>query len=81
MIFPSSFVELLVVDTHLPIGDSSLMNEFIFLIVDNSHPPFFGTTCTRLTHSLSETGQITPALSSFNTSFFTTSLIVLFSRH
>jgi hypothetical protein len=37
MIFPSSFVELPVVDTHLPTGDSPLRNEFIFLIVDNSY--------------------------------------------
>jgi hypothetical protein len=37
MIFLSSFVELLVVDTHLPTGDSLLRNEFIFLNVDNSH--------------------------------------------
>jgi hypothetical protein len=37
MIFPSSFVKLLVVDTHLPTGDSLLRNEFIFLIADNSH--------------------------------------------
>jgi hypothetical protein len=37
MIFPSSIVELLVVDTHSPTGDSSLRNEFIFLIADNSH--------------------------------------------
>jgi hypothetical protein len=37
MIFRSSFVELSVVDTHPPTGDSSLRNEFIFLIVDNSH--------------------------------------------
>jgi hypothetical protein len=37
MIFTSSFVELLVVNAHLPTGDSALRNEFIFLIVDNSH--------------------------------------------
>jgi hypothetical protein len=37
MIFSSSFVELLVVDTHLPTCDNPLRNEFIFLIVDNSH--------------------------------------------
>jgi hypothetical protein len=37
MVFLSSFVELPVVDTHLPTGDSPLRNEFIFLIVDNSH--------------------------------------------
>jgi hypothetical protein len=33
MILPSSFVELPVVDTHPPTGDSTLRNEFIFLIV------------------------------------------------
>jgi hypothetical protein len=37
MIFSSSFVELPVVDTHLPTGDSPLRNEFIFLIANNSH--------------------------------------------
>jgi hypothetical protein len=37
MIFLNSFVELLVVDTHPPTGDSLLRNEFIFLIADNSH--------------------------------------------
>jgi hypothetical protein len=37
MIFSSSFVELLVVDTHPPTGDSPLRNEFILLIADNSH--------------------------------------------
>jgi hypothetical protein len=37
MIFLSSFVELPVVDTHPPTGDSPLRNEFIFLIADNSH--------------------------------------------
>jgi hypothetical protein len=37
MIFLSSFVELLVVDTHPPTGDSSLRNELIFLIADNRH--------------------------------------------
>jgi hypothetical protein len=37
MIFPSSFVELLIVDIHSPTGDSPLRNEFIFLIADNSH--------------------------------------------
>jgi hypothetical protein len=37
MIFLSSFVELLLVDTHPPTDDSSVTNEFIFLIVDNSH--------------------------------------------
>jgi hypothetical protein len=37
MIFPSSFIELLVVETHPSIGDSPLRNEFIFLIADNSH--------------------------------------------
>jgi hypothetical protein len=37
MIFLSSFVELPVVETHLSTGDSLLRNEFIFLIVDNSH--------------------------------------------
>jgi hypothetical protein len=35
MIFPSSFVDLPLVDTHLPTGDSLLRNEFIFLIADN----------------------------------------------
>jgi hypothetical protein len=37
MIFPSSFVELLIVDTHPPTGDNPLRNEFIFLSADNSH--------------------------------------------
>jgi hypothetical protein len=37
MIFSSSFVELPVVDTHPPTGDSPLRNEFIFLITGNSH--------------------------------------------
>jgi hypothetical protein len=37
MIFPSSFVELPVVDAHPPTGDSPLRNELIFLIVDNHH--------------------------------------------
>jgi hypothetical protein len=37
MILPSSFVELPVVDTHPPTGDSPLRNEFIFLIADNRH--------------------------------------------
>jgi hypothetical protein len=37
MIFPSSFVELLVVDAHPPTGDSPLRNELIFVIVDNRH--------------------------------------------
>jgi hypothetical protein len=37
MIFPSSFVELPIVDTHPSTGDSPLRNEFIFLIVDSSH--------------------------------------------
>jgi hypothetical protein len=37
MIFPSSFVELPVVDAHPPTGDSLLRNEFIFLIADNHH--------------------------------------------
>jgi hypothetical protein len=37
MIFLSSFVELLVVNTHLSAGDSPLRNESIFLITDNSH--------------------------------------------
>jgi hypothetical protein len=40
MIFLSSFVELLIVDTHPPTGDSPLRNEFIFLIADNSHSIF-----------------------------------------
>jgi hypothetical protein len=35
MIFSSSFVDLPLVDTHLPTGDSLLRNEFIFLIADN----------------------------------------------
>jgi hypothetical protein len=37
MVFLSSFVEFLVVDARLPIGDSLLRNEFIFLIADNCH--------------------------------------------
>jgi hypothetical protein len=37
MIFSSSFVELSVVDTYPPIGDSPKRNEFIFLVADNSH--------------------------------------------
>jgi hypothetical protein len=37
MIFPSSFVELPVVDAHPPTGDSLLRNELIFLIADNHH--------------------------------------------
>jgi hypothetical protein len=37
MILSSSFVELLVVDTHPPTSDRPLRNECIFLIVDNSH--------------------------------------------
>jgi hypothetical protein len=32
----SSFIELPIVDTHPPTGDSLLRNEFIFLIADNS---------------------------------------------
>jgi hypothetical protein len=35
MIFPSSFVELPIVNTHSPTGDSPLRNEVIFLIVHN----------------------------------------------
>jgi hypothetical protein len=49
MIFSSSFVELSVVNTHPPTSDSPLRNEFIFLIVDNSH-------CTLLRHHLYWTG-------------------------
>jgi hypothetical protein len=37
MIFPSSFVELPIVDAHPPIDDGLLRNEFIFLIADNYH--------------------------------------------
>jgi hypothetical protein len=37
MIFSSTFIELPIVDTHPPTGDSLLRNEFIFLIADNSH--------------------------------------------
>jgi hypothetical protein len=37
MIFSSVFVELLVVDTHPPTGDSPMRNEFIFHIMDNSY--------------------------------------------
>jgi hypothetical protein len=37
MIFLSSFVELSVVDIRPSTDDSPLRNEFIFLIVDNSH--------------------------------------------
>jgi hypothetical protein len=37
MVLSSRFVELPVVDTHPPTGDSPLCNEFIFLIADNSH--------------------------------------------
>jgi hypothetical protein len=52
MIFPSSFVEFSVVDTHLPTGDSLLRNEFIFLIADNSHS-------TLLWHNLYWTDPLT----------------------
>jgi hypothetical protein len=41
MIFLSSFVELPIVNTHPPTSDSLLRNEFIFLIVDNSHSTLF----------------------------------------
>jgi hypothetical protein len=37
MIFPSSFIELPVVDAYPPTGDSPLRNDLIFLIVDNHH--------------------------------------------
>jgi hypothetical protein len=37
MILLSSFVELPIVDTHALPYDSPLRNEFIFLVVDNSH--------------------------------------------
>jgi hypothetical protein len=37
MIFPSSFIELLVLDAHPPTSDSPLRNELIFLIADNHH--------------------------------------------
>jgi hypothetical protein len=37
MILLSSSVELPVVDTHSPTGDSPLRNEFIFLNADSSH--------------------------------------------
>ena len=43
--------------------------------------PFFGTTWTRLTKTLSYTGLMTPACSSLNTSWFTTFLIAFFSHH
>jgi hypothetical protein len=41
MVFLSSFVELPVVDTHPPTGDSPLSSEFIFLIADNRHSTLF----------------------------------------
>jgi hypothetical protein len=40
MIFPSSFVELPLVDAHPPTGDSLLRNEIIFCIADNHHSTF-----------------------------------------
>jgi hypothetical protein len=55
MIFPSSFIEVPVVDAHPPTGDSPLRNMFIFLIADNCHSTLLGSTCTGLTHSLLET--------------------------
>src|SRR5262249_11362972 len=42
-------------------------------------PPFLGTTCTGLTHALSEIGYISPASSSLITSVFTTSFMFGFS--
>jgi hypothetical protein len=56
MIFPSSFIELPIVDTHSPTGDSPLRNEFIFSLRIVVILPFFSTTSTGLTHSLSEMG-------------------------
>src|SRR5262249_45878040 len=38
-------------------------------------PPFLGTTCTGLTHELSEIGYINPASSNLITSVFTTSFM------
>src|SRR5262249_26886782 len=38
-------------------------------------PPFLGTTCTGLTHELSEIGYINPASSNLITSIFTTSFM------
>ena len=43
--------------------------------------PFFGTTWTRLTKTLSYMGLMTPTCSSHNTSWFTTFLITFFSHH
>jgi hypothetical protein len=54
MIFSSTLVELSVVDTHPPTGDSPLRNELTLRIT--VIPPSFGTTYTELTHSLSEIG-------------------------
>ena len=42
-------------------------------------PPFFGTHCTGLTHSLSLIGKIIPKSRSFTIYFFTTSIILGFS--
>lgn len=41
-------------------------------------PPFLGTTCTGLTHLLSDTGYMIHASSSFRTSFFTMLLMIGF---
>jgi hypothetical protein len=51
------------------VGKRSLFSFFTTVM-----PPFFGTTCTELTHSLSEIGYIMLISSNLITSFFTTSL-------
>jgi hypothetical protein len=55
------------------VGKNSLFSFFTTVM-----PPFFGTTCTGLTHSLSEIEYIMPASSNLITSFFTTSLRLVF---
>ena len=50
MIFPSGMVEVSVVNAN------SGWNELILLVDSTVTLDFFGTTCTRLTHLLSEMG-------------------------
>src|ERR1044072_4540695 len=52
----------------------------LFSFATTVMPPFFGTTCTGLTHLLSEIGYITPASRSLMTSSLTTSFIIGLSR-
>jgi hypothetical protein len=54
MILPGGLVEFPIINAHTLTSDRPLRNEPVLLITDDSD--FFGTTCTGLTHLLSETG-------------------------